>query len=98
MDRRPRRADVSPTGEQGATSEPIWLSHYPPGVPAEIDVHEFASLSDVLLRGCERFAALPAYSNMGATMTYAELDRAAATSPPTCRTRSACARATGWRS
>ena len=55
--------------------ERIWLSHYPPGVPAEVNVHEFASLKDVLLRSCQRFGALPAYSNMGASMTYAELDR-----------------------
>ena len=55
--------------------ERIWLSHYPPGIPAEVNVHEFASLKDVLLRSCQRFGALPAYSNMGASMTYAELNR-----------------------
>ena len=55
--------------------ERIWLSHYPPGIPAEIDVHEFASLKDVLLRSCERFGDLPAYSNMGASMSYADLER-----------------------
>ncbi len=55
--------------------ERIWLSHYPPGIPAEVDVHEFASLKDVLLRSCQRFGALPAYSNMGASITYAELER-----------------------
>src|SRR5450756_642520 len=55
--------------------EPIWLSHYPPGIPGEIDVHEFASLKDVLLSSCQRFGELPAYSNMGTSMTYAELDR-----------------------
>lgn len=55
--------------------ERIWLSHYPPGIPAEVNVHEFSSLRDVLLRSCQRFGDLPAYSNMGASMTYAELDR-----------------------
>ncbi|HUL64846.1 MAG TPA: AMP-binding protein [Burkholderiaceae bacterium] len=55
--------------------EAIWLKHYPPGIPAEVDVHEFASLSDMLLRSCQRFGELPAYSNMGSSMTYAELDR-----------------------
>jgi len=55
--------------------ERIWLSHYPPGIPADVDVHEFASLTDVLLRSCQRFSELPAYSNMGASMTYAALDR-----------------------
>ncbi len=55
--------------------EPIWLKNYPPGVPAEVDVHEFASLPAVLKRSYQRFADLPAYSCLGATITYAELDR-----------------------
>jgi long-chain acyl-CoA synthetase len=55
--------------------ERIWLSHYPPGVPSDIDVHAFASLKDVLALCCQRFGELPAYSNMGASITYAELDR-----------------------
>jgi long-chain acyl-CoA synthetase len=55
--------------------ERIWLQQYPEGVLADVDVHEFASLKDVLLRSCQRFGELPAYSNMGASLTYAELDR-----------------------
>ncbi len=55
--------------------EAIWLKHYPPTIPAEVDVHQFASLRDMLLRSCQRFGELPAYSNMGSSMTYAELDR-----------------------
>ncbi|HUN93625.1 MAG TPA: AMP-binding protein [Burkholderiaceae bacterium] len=51
-----------------------WLDHYPPGVPADVDVHEFASLRDIVLQSCARFGNLPAYSNLGATMTYAELE------------------------
>jgi len=53
----------------------IWLNHYPPGIPADVDVHQFASLKDMLHHSCQRFGALPAYSNMGAPMTYTELDR-----------------------
>ncbi len=55
--------------------ERIWLSHYPAGIPAEVDVHEFASLKDVLLRSSQRFGELPAYSNMGASITYSQLER-----------------------
>ena len=55
--------------------ERIWLNHYPSGIPAEIDLDEFDSLNEVLLRSCERFGELPAYSNMGASLSYAELDR-----------------------
>jgi long-chain acyl-CoA synthetase len=56
--------------------ERIWLGHYPRGIPAEVDVHAFASLRDVLRRSCERFAARPAYGSRGAQLTYAELDSA----------------------
>lgn len=55
--------------------ERIWLKNYPPGVAPEIDVNAFASLRAVLRSSCERFADLPAFSNMGASMTYAELDQ-----------------------
>jgi long-chain acyl-CoA synthetase len=55
-----------------------WLSHYPPGIPAEVNIDEFTSLNDVLLRSCQRFGALPAYSNMGASLSYEELEAASA--------------------
>ena len=55
--------------------ERIWLSHYPPGIPPEVDLDEFRSLVDVLQTSCQRFAEMPAYSSMGAQITYAELDR-----------------------
>ena len=55
--------------------ERIWLNHYPHGIPGEVDLNEFASLKDVLLRSCQRFGELPAYSNMGASISYAQLDR-----------------------
>jgi long-chain acyl-CoA synthetase len=56
--------------------EKIWLQHYPKDIPAEINVDEFASLNEVLQLSCERFGELPAFSNMGASMTYAELNQA----------------------
>jgi len=55
--------------------EKIWLKEYPPGVPADIDVNEFASLKDILEKSCQRFADLPAYSNMGVTLRYRDIDR-----------------------
>lgn len=55
--------------------EKIWLKHYPPGIEAEVDVQAFASLNEVLRHSCERFAQLPAYSNMGASISYAELEQ-----------------------
>ncbi|NNM20583.1 MAG: long-chain-fatty-acid--CoA ligase [Gammaproteobacteria bacterium] len=56
-------------------ADKTWLKNYPPGVPAEIDVDEFASLREIIEKSCTRFADLPAYSNMGKTITFAELDQ-----------------------
>ncbi len=55
--------------------ERVWLSHYPTGVAPDVDLDEFTSLVDVLRTSCRRFAELPAYSSMGAQISYAELDR-----------------------
>ena len=55
--------------------EKIWLKSYPEGVPAEIDLRAHASLKDILEKSCERYASLPAFSNMGTTLTYGQLDR-----------------------
>jgi long-chain acyl-CoA synthetase len=52
----------------------IWLKHYPPGVPAEIDVGEYASIRDVLDESVARFASRPAFTCMGKSITFAELD------------------------
>jgi long-chain acyl-CoA synthetase len=55
--------------------EKIWLKSYPPGIAPEVNLQEFSSLREMLRHSCERFAELPAYSNMGVAMTYAELDQ-----------------------
>ena len=54
----------------------IWLKQYPEGIPAEIDVDAYASLKHVLEDSCRRFADLPAYGNMGVSISYRDLDRA----------------------
>ncbi|HJV96662.1 MAG TPA: AMP-binding protein [Albitalea sp.] len=54
----------------------IWLKNYPIGMPAEVDINAYASLKDVLAHSCQRFGELTAYSNMGATLTFRELDQA----------------------
>jgi long-chain acyl-CoA synthetase len=53
----------------------IWLQHYPQGIPAEVDVAQYRSLKEILELSCRRFSALPAFTNMGKSITYAELDR-----------------------
>ncbi len=53
----------------------IWLKNYPPGIPPEVDLTEFSSLKDMLEHSCRRFGSLPAYSNMGSSISYAQLDQ-----------------------
>ncbi|HET7308303.1 MAG TPA: AMP-binding protein [Gammaproteobacteria bacterium] len=53
----------------------IWLKNYPDGVPAEIKLDLYESLSDVLAEACNKFHDRPAFANLGKQMTYAELDR-----------------------
>ena len=60
--------------ERRAVEKP-WLKSYPPGVPAEADIDAFANIREILEMSCRKFASLPAYTCMGATMDYAELDR-----------------------
>jgi long-chain acyl-CoA synthetase len=55
--------------------DPIWLKHYPQGVPAEINVHPFVSLKEMLEQCCEKFRVRPAFTNMGVSLSYDELDR-----------------------
>ncbi len=52
----------------------IWLKSYPPGVPEEIDVNQFASLGDLFEKSVARFADHTAYVNMGKSISYAQLD------------------------
>ena len=49
--------------------EKVWLKSYPPGVPAEIDPKEFASIREILEKSCERYASLPAFTCMDSTIT-----------------------------
>ena len=52
----------------------IWLKSYPPGVPAEIDPDRFRSLTHMLDLAVAKYAERPAFSNMGRTITFRELD------------------------
>lgn len=53
----------------------IWLQSYPPGVPAEIDLEEFASVGELFERSCGKYGDRGAFLNMGKSLSYAELER-----------------------
>src|SRR5262245_61193148 len=54
--------------------ERIWLKSYPKGVPADIDPNEYPSLVALFEAGIRKYAERPAFTNMGKTITYAELE------------------------
>ncbi len=54
----------------------IWLKQYPEGVPAEIDPRHYDSLLDLFEKSFADYAQLPAFTNMGKTLSYQELDSA----------------------
>jgi long-chain acyl-CoA synthetase len=54
--------------------EKPWLSSYPPGVPANIDLAAHHSIVDIFEESCQNYADRVAYHNMGAELSFAELD------------------------
>ena len=55
--------------------EKIWLDSYPDGVLPEIGELEYPSVAALLEDSCRKFPDKPAFSCMGKTMTYADVDR-----------------------
>ena len=53
----------------------VWLKSYPAGIPAEVDLDEYASVTDVFEQAIARFGESPCFSNLGTTLTYNDLDR-----------------------
>jgi long-chain acyl-CoA synthetase len=51
-----------------------WLNQYPPGVPADIDPDAYPSLKEAIEEAFTTFRQQPAFTNMGATLTYMQLD------------------------
>ena len=55
--------------------EKVWLKSYPPGVPQEIDINAFSSVTDVFEQSIKKFGDKPCFSNLGTTLTYNEMER-----------------------
>ncbi len=55
--------------------EKVWLKSYPPGVPEEIDLDAYLSVTDIFEQAIERFGENPSFTNLGTTLTYNEMDR-----------------------
>jgi long-chain acyl-CoA synthetase len=55
-----------------------WLSEYPPGVPAEIDLSTYTSMADLLAKAVRRYGPQTAFHQLGVDITYSQLDEYAA--------------------
>jgi long-chain acyl-CoA synthetase len=53
----------------------IWLKHYPPGIPTEIDYGQYRSIGELFESNTEKYRDRPAYTNMGRTITFGDLER-----------------------
>ncbi|WP_037079328.1 long-chain fatty acid--CoA ligase [Neorhizobium vignae] len=62
------------TARTGANPPKIWLASYPPTVPAEIPPLQHQSLGDLFEDSCARYADRPAFSSMGKSLTFRQLE------------------------
>jgi len=55
--------------------ERIWLKHYPPGVPHDVDLTQYSSLVELIDAGFRQHASRNAYAYMDKFFTFGEIDR-----------------------
>ncbi len=55
-----------------------WLKNYPKGIPANIDADAYPNLVSMLQESFNKYSDKPAFSCMGKTITYSQLDRLSA--------------------
>ncbi len=55
--------------------ERIWLKSYPEGVEPEVRYDQYRSVGDLFEKCAAQFSARPAYSSMGKSISYGELDK-----------------------
>jgi long-chain acyl-CoA synthetase len=62
-----------------ADTLPFWTARYPKGVLKSVDaqIEHYKSILDVFEEACGKFPAKPAFTQMGKTLTYSELNRKA---------------------
>lgn len=68
---------TSKTAEKTATkaSAKPWLASYPEGIPAEIAPLSAESIGDLLAECCAKYKGRPAFTCVGKTMAYEEVER-----------------------
>ena len=57
--------------------KPIWLEHYPAGVPHTVDAGQIASLAALIDESLHKFKDRPAYQFMGKSLSFGQVDELA---------------------
>lgn len=52
-----------------------WLKSYPDGMPETVDINAYQSVTQVFEQAVAEFSGRPAFSNLGTTLSYAEMDQ-----------------------
>lgn len=52
----------------------VWLNSYPEGIPHRINTDAYSSVVEIFNQSVEQYADRPAFSNLGRTLSFAELD------------------------
>src|SRR4051812_19507849 len=52
-----------------------WFKNYPEGVEHEVKLYDYASLIELFEESCSKHASKIAFENMGAQLTFADVDR-----------------------
>ncbi|TVP58625.1 MAG: long-chain fatty acid--CoA ligase [Halomonadaceae bacterium] len=53
----------------------FFKDRYPAGIPAEVDTNQYTDMLDVFEQSVKKFADKPAFSGVGVTLTFADMDR-----------------------
>ena len=61
--------------QSSASADKVWLKEYPPGIGAEVNIHQYASVADVLEKSIHAYRNHSAYECMGVKFSYDDLDR-----------------------
>lgn len=51
-----------------------WYKSYPAGVPNEVKLYEYNSVTEIFDESCKKYKDKIAFENMGATLTFAQVD------------------------
>ncbi|WP_084040476.1 AMP-binding protein [Demequina sp. NBRC 110053] len=70
----PASAGALPGHDPVAGAERPWFAHYPPGVPRAVGVPAEQSLSEMVANAAQRYGDRTAFSNLGGSLSFAEVD------------------------